>query len=95
MSKFNGKYVVVIAQPVISNGRPSGLICATITLDSIQNELMRDTITATGRFIIITKAGKVFHHPDQKMIGRTVGKEIKDDGKTIIGLEKIVTEKTE
>ena len=91
VSKIDGNRIMIIAQPVMKNGAADGVLCATIMLKSIEDSLNSNIITATGRYIILQKNGTCFFHPDQDIIGKTIGKEIVDDGVNMKDIERMMT----
>ncbi len=92
VSKRDGKTIVVMAYPVKRGNETVGIVASAIIIDELRPIMQRDTIMSSGRYIVITKEGKVFYHNDSKYVGQTIGNEIKDDGKNTLGLTKIVSE---
>ncbi|HRX49375.1 MAG TPA: methyl-accepting chemotaxis protein [Spirochaetota bacterium] len=94
ISKATGNLIVVAAVPVFgSDNSVKGLAAATILLTRIQTLLGEDKFSETGRFMLITKEGKLIYHPDKTLAGKTIGKDIVNDGKNFRDIEKLITEK--
>lgn len=93
LNKQTGRMIMVAAVPVKNSaGRTVGLVGATILLDRVEGLLTDDRIIDSGRFMIISSDGKVFFHPDRTNIGKIIGKDVKDDGKNIKNISRILTE---
>ncbi len=91
INKRTGKMIVVCVVPVKNGNRIKGIFGATILIERMGQLLTEDKISETGRFMIITREGKCIFHPDIKQVGHIIGKDVKDDGEKIIGIDKLVT----
>ena len=88
-----GKEGVVCAVPVMRGGKVAGFLGATIKTETYASLLMKDLIMESGRYMIINREGKCLFHPDKALVGKIIGQDIKDNGTTIKGIGRIVTEK--
>ncbi len=93
VSKSTGKDIVTCSVPLIVDGRTSGIVGATIQQDRIAELLKTDIISKTGNFMILSKSGKIIFHAEKEMIGKVIGKDLEDDGKNNVNIDKMVTEK--
>ena len=93
VNKTTGNTMVVCAVPVKRDGRTAGVLCASILVDTLDKLFTRDTITATGRYFLIDEYGKFIYHRNHDMVGKSIGKDLVDDGVRNIGTNKLMTEK--
>ncbi|HNX24757.1 MAG TPA: methyl-accepting chemotaxis protein [Spirochaetota bacterium] len=93
MSKATGKQIMVVAVPVRGNGgRVTGIMGGTILMERIENVMNNDRVVKSGRYMILSRDGKLLYHPDRNSIGKVIGKDLTDDGKKIINITRLVTE---
>lgn len=93
MNKQTGRMIMVAAIPVKNAaGKTVGMIGATILLDRVEGALTDEKIIDSGRFLILSGDGRVIFHPDRSNIGKVIGKEVADDGKSIKNISRITTE---
>jgi methyl-accepting chemotaxis protein len=93
VNKQTQKMIVVAAAPVFgADDQIKGVIGGTILLDRIQYLLDSNRISDSGRYMIISREGKIKYHPESSLLGLTIGKDITDDGKNRIGINKLVSE---
>lgn len=84
-SSISGKEVIVCMVPVYKNGILNGAFGAVLPVDIIYSLLSSEKITDTGRFMIISQEGKfLFHAADRSLVGKVLGRDIKDDGVSVI-----------
>jgi methyl-accepting chemotaxis protein len=93
VSKKDGARIIMVTYPILDNGTAVGTICASIVLTTIDEALSNKNIAESGRYVIIKKDGKIFYHPDQKLVGMTIGTDIVDDGKKIANITSLINEK--
>jgi len=93
ISKSTGKEIIVCAVPVKRGKLTAGLIAATIRIDDLKNHLAEEKITETSRYIILSDEGKILFHPEKDMMGKVVGRDIKDDGKKFKDVERLLSAK--
>ncbi len=84
ISRSTGKQVIACAVPAVVNGKTAGGIAHSINITSIEDMLNRVSSKNQTMYMIITDKGKVIYHPQPEFIGKTIGKDIKDeDGRDI------------
>ncbi len=92
VNKQTGKLIIVVAVPIIGvNGGIKGVMGATLLLDRIQSILADNKIAESGRYMIISREGKVLLHNDSRLLGKVIGKDIKDDGTKLNHIDRIVS----
>lgn len=67
MSRADNKPVIVIAAPIVRNGKVDGLLGATITTDDMSAIVGNIKQGNTGYAFVLQKSGTVIAHPDAKM----------------------------
>jgi methyl-accepting chemotaxis protein len=93
MNKQTGRMIMVAAVPVKNSaGKTTGMIGTTILLDRVEGVLTDEKIIDSGRFLILSGEGKVLFHPDRANIGKVIGKDIVDDGKSTKNISRLITE---
>ncbi|MBP7901714.1 MAG: HAMP domain-containing protein [Spirochaetes bacterium] len=76
-SNVTHKNVIVCAVPVKIDGKISGVLGATITLDYLKTELIDSNFRGID-FMLLSKEGKIYIYRDDNLIYKTIGKEIVD-----------------
>lgn len=93
VSQISKKDAMVCAVPVFRGEQLAGAFGVTLLVDKINALLASEKITGTGRFMIISKEGKfLFHATNRDLLGKVIGKDIVDDGSSIINSELLVSE---
>ena len=87
-SKITHKDIMTCAVPLRSNRRINGIIAATITLDNLKSELIDNSFKGM-EFMLLSDSGKIYLYRDDKVIQKTIGKEI-TDGKGFKNVELIL-----
>ncbi|HON79510.1 MAG TPA: methyl-accepting chemotaxis protein, partial [Spirochaetota bacterium] len=95
ISRQTGKKILVAAAPVKIQGRTAGAAGATILLTRIDDMLSRQSISDSGRFMVLSEKGKILFHPDNELVGKTIGKEIVDDGDSTSGIGELLTSRAD
>ncbi len=93
MNKLTGRMIMVAAVPVKNTaGKTVGMIGATILMDRVEGVLTDEKIIDSGRFMILSSEGKIIFHPERTNIGKVIGKDVSDDGKSIKNISRLITE---
>lgn len=74
------RFVLSLSKKVTTNNETIGVISVDITLNYIQNILSEKSIGKEGYFFLTTKEGLILSHPDESLLGKTIGEEV-DAGK--------------
>ncbi|HQQ23219.1 MAG TPA: methyl-accepting chemotaxis protein [Spirochaetota bacterium] len=77
-SKVTHKNVIVCAVPLKINGKTTGILGATITLDYLKTELIDNNYRGTD-FMLLSKDGSIYIYRDDNLINKTIGKDITDN----------------
>ncbi len=80
-SRSSGAQVIVSVVPVISNNSFTGFLAATISLNSINSFLKKLSSEDNMDFILSAPDGKIISSTEEKLNGKTFGREINDDGR--------------
>jgi methyl-accepting chemotaxis protein len=84
ISKDTGKKVIACAAPGIKDGQYIGGLGATVNVEAMTDLINRESAEKATKYMIMTTDGKIIYHPDAKMLGKVLGKDIVDDkGKDI------------
>lgn len=67
ISKATGKLVAVVATPVKSNNKTTGIIIAAVNIDTIKDYVLGRKIGSEGYSFLVGKSGLVIMHPDQNV----------------------------
>lgn len=67
ISKVDNKAVIVIAAPIMRNGKVDGVMGGTITIDDLSNKVAAVKQGVTGFGFIVQKDGLAIAHPDKKI----------------------------
>ncbi len=94
-SRAISKDVIVGAVPVLANDRVAGVFGVTIPLDSMREFLMKAGGENKVEYILLSKKGIVLACPDEKLLNKTVGKDLTDDGKTFSGTTNLLKPRDE
>jgi methyl-accepting chemotaxis protein len=62
----------------------------TVNIEKLNTIFKQVAIADSQRFFILKNHGLTLYHPDSKVIGKTVGKEIVSNGTTIKNLERMI-----
>jgi len=77
-SRITHKNVIVCAVPFRINGKVTGILAATITLDYLKTELIDNNFRGMD-FMLLSKDGRIFIYRDDNLINKTIGKDIVDN----------------
>lgn len=92
LSQISKKDAMVCAVPVLRENQLVGAFGVTLLVEKINSLLASEKITRTGRFMIISKEGKfLFHAANRDLLGKVIGKDIIDDGSSIVDSGLLVT----
>jgi methyl-accepting chemotaxis protein len=92
VSRLDGRIIIIVANPVKKDGKTIGVVSATVEVKSLDQVFSRNILTETGRYVLLSREGVVVYHPREEYVGQQVGKDIVDDGKDTVGIEKVLTE---
>lgn len=84
----NGEKLTLIAFPLKGKKDADGFIGAAIK-SSILNEKIKGTKSHNGIFMLLSKSGRILFHSNGNYINKIIGQDVKDDGKTFIGVNNI------
>lgn len=78
-SRDTGNKVIVCLVPRVINGSTSGGIGATVNTQVIDSAINGINTGNDTKFFIMNSEGRIIHHPDEKYLDRTLGKDILDE----------------
>jgi len=79
ISKDTGKKVIACAVPGIKDNQYIGGLGATVNVDAMTDLINKESAEKATKYMIMTTDGKIIYHPDAKMLGKIIGKDIQDD----------------
>lgn len=96
MGDSKGKYIVVIASPVIKDGQFNGILAVSIILSDLANKYLDPLkVSPQTRIYLIDSNGVILHSPFSNLVGVNYfeylnGNKLKDSDKIINSLDKIL-----
>ncbi|HOP64402.1 MAG TPA: methyl-accepting chemotaxis protein, partial [Spirochaetota bacterium] len=79
LSKNTGKQGIVCLIPKIINGKLSGFIGTTINISALKSILDSASSSDETKFSLVNREGKIIYHPEERLLNKTLGVELKDE----------------
>lgn len=79
ISKDTGKKVIACAVPGVKDNQLYGGLGATVNVEGMTELINKESSEKATKYMIMTTDGKIIYHPDAKMLGKIIGKDIQDD----------------